>query len=414
MVYSTDPAPAPLPFPDDDDFSLGQGLLEDDGYDPPSSPPSSTMKAAGTNESAQVETPKRRKTIAPSEYHRKGENAMEPTFNTVTITVEEYDNLVDAHTRLQILKEIRRKNVKSSLKYTEPMLTGGRGHGLRHHRVYRGPDRCLKTRWSSAPAHTAMPSRTGGRLCPQCQAHLYAGERVYGWGRRLTATLPQGGAQRPHSPGTALSGESLAYTRQQMELDHSAWDELLGIESREWKMADSKIEVKTHWKKHFNPEYIGAYAFMPARKRPSPSPPSTGRWSRPRRPQGGVQHPVLRRAGKALILNVTNAKMIAKLLRSSYMEDWVGHASGCGTVSAFGERVGRPRQAASPGTEQRLHRLRPGGRRQQNLHRGADHPGRAQPLWPRGLPGLRQRAQGQGHPAPPGGGSPAAGRRCRR
>lgn len=34
MVYSTEPAPAPLPFPDDDDFSLGQGLLEDDGYDP--------------------------------------------------------------------------------------------------------------------------------------------------------------------------------------------------------------------------------------------------------------------------------------------------------------------------------------------------------------------------------------------
>lgn len=33
MVYSTDPAPAPLPFPDDD-FSLGQGLLVDDEYDP--------------------------------------------------------------------------------------------------------------------------------------------------------------------------------------------------------------------------------------------------------------------------------------------------------------------------------------------------------------------------------------------
>lgn len=35
MVYSTEPAPLPLPFhDDDDDFSLGQGLLEDDGYDP--------------------------------------------------------------------------------------------------------------------------------------------------------------------------------------------------------------------------------------------------------------------------------------------------------------------------------------------------------------------------------------------
>ena len=31
-AYQEDPAP--LPFHDDDGFSLGQGLLEDDGYDP--------------------------------------------------------------------------------------------------------------------------------------------------------------------------------------------------------------------------------------------------------------------------------------------------------------------------------------------------------------------------------------------
>lgn len=48
---------------------------------------------------------------------------MEPKFETVTITAREYANLVDANTRLEVLKEIRRKNVKSSLKYTEPMLT---------------------------------------------------------------------------------------------------------------------------------------------------------------------------------------------------------------------------------------------------------------------------------------------------
>jgi hypothetical protein len=35
LDYLNDPAPAPLQFPlDEDGFSLGQGLLEDDGYDP--------------------------------------------------------------------------------------------------------------------------------------------------------------------------------------------------------------------------------------------------------------------------------------------------------------------------------------------------------------------------------------------
>lgn len=48
---------------------------------------------------------------------------MESAFETVTITAREYANLVDARTRLEVLKEIRRKNVKSSLKYVEPSLT---------------------------------------------------------------------------------------------------------------------------------------------------------------------------------------------------------------------------------------------------------------------------------------------------
>lgn len=72
-------------------------------------------------------------------------------------------------------------------------------------------------------------------LCPQCQAHLYAGERVYDWGRQhiCYACLKEEVMALDPKELTSLSGESLAYTRQQMELDHSAWDELLGIESRE-------------------------------------------------------------------------------------------------------------------------------------------------------------------------------------
>lgn len=42
---------------------------------------------------------------------------------------------------------------------------------------------------------------------------------------------------------------------------------------------------------------------------------------------------------KPMILNVTNAKMLEKLLRSSYIEDWVGATITVGTerVKAFGE-----------------------------------------------------------------------------
>lgn len=41
-----DPAPLPLPLHDDDDFSLGAGLLADDGYDP-------ALEAAGRRENEQ-------------------------------------------------------------------------------------------------------------------------------------------------------------------------------------------------------------------------------------------------------------------------------------------------------------------------------------------------------------------------
>lgn len=107
-------------------------------------------------------------------------------------------------------------------------------------------------------------------------------------------------------------------------------------------MADSKIEVKTHWKKHFNPEYIGAYAFMPGEEKTL----TIASFNREMvtGPDGRKEECStlsFAEPEKPLILNVTNAKMIAKLLRSNYMEDWVGHriTLGVETVSAFGERV---------------------------------------------------------------------------
>lgn len=101
-------------------------------------------------------------------------------------------------------------------------------------------------------------------------------------------------------------------------------------------------EIKTHWKKIFNPEYIGAYAFQPGEEKTVTIAKIdlevvTG-------PEGRKEErTVLRFAEpeKPLILNRTNAKTIQKLYQSPYVEDWIGKAITLGveTVSSFGEKV---------------------------------------------------------------------------
>ena len=101
-------------------------------------------------------------------------------------------------------------------------------------------------------------------------------------------------------------------------------------------------EQLTHWKKLNNPDFIGAYAFQPGEEK-TLTISTVGRevvtgadgkkedctvvhWDEPEKP---------------LILNVTNAKAIAKLAESPYVERWTGLRVllGVETVSAFGERV---------------------------------------------------------------------------
>ena len=100
---------------------------------------------------------------------------------------------------------------------------------------------------------------------------------------------------------------------------------------------------KVHWKKSFNPNYYGTYALpdgqdviLTIKKVDEEN--VTG--------SDGKSEKCLvchwKEAGvKPLILNATNCKTISKLLKSPYVDDWVGHRIQIGSemVKAFGETV---------------------------------------------------------------------------
>lgn len=98
----------------------------------------------------------------------------------------------------------------------------------------------------------------------------------------------------------------------------------------------------THWKRLENPDYIGAYAFQPNEEKIV-----TIKMVRREMITGAdgkkeectVVHFVENE--KPLILNATNAKMIAKMADTPYIEQWVGVriALVVRDVKAFGETV---------------------------------------------------------------------------
>ena len=100
---------------------------------------------------------------------------------------------------------------------------------------------------------------------------------------------------------------------------------------------------KTHWKKLNNPDYLGSWDFQPGEekiltikevKRESVyNPSSSGK------EECTVAHFV--ENTKPLILNVTNAKMIAKVWGTPFIEDWANRKIivKVKKISAFGEMV---------------------------------------------------------------------------
>lgn len=116
---------------------------------------------------------------------------------------------------------------------------------------------------------------------------------------------------------------------------------------------------KTHWKKLSNPDYLGAYSIEDGRDliltiqnvRQEQVTGADGK-----KEECIVAHfaePV-----KPMILNATNCKMIAKLLKTSYIEDWAGHRVQIGAekVKAFGEIVEalRVRSKLPSGNEEKI------------------------------------------------------------
>lgn len=98
----------------------------------------------------------------------------------------------------------------------------------------------------------------------------------------------------------------------------------------------------THWKKLTNPDYLGAYSLEPGQdivltiERVQVE---TVTGPDGKKEECMVCHWMERE--KPMILNSTNAKMIQKLLKTPYIEEWSGHRIQIGVemVKAFGEIV---------------------------------------------------------------------------
>jgi hypothetical protein len=124
-------------------------------------------------------------------------------------------------------------------------------------------------------------------------------------------------------------------------------------------------ELKTHWKKLHNPDYIGAYAFQPGEEKVLTIASVT---QEDVKNKDGKSDTVMtvrfkEKDVKPLICNVTNAKAIEKVAGSGYIEDWTGVPIQLYVteVSAFGvnSRCG-PRPPETPQTiPPRPARIRP-------------------------------------------------------
>ena len=98
----------------------------------------------------------------------------------------------------------------------------------------------------------------------------------------------------------------------------------------------------THWKKLINPDYLGAYSLDPGQDMVLTI--KVVRKEMITGTDGKKEECIVcywQEEQKPMILNVTNCKMIAKLLKTPYIERWAGHRIQIGSeiVSAFGEKV---------------------------------------------------------------------------
>jgi|LakMenEpi03Aug12_release.lakeMendotaPanAssembly.Ray.scaffolds.fasta_scaffold375721_1 hypothetical protein len=85
-------------------------------------------------------------------------------------------------------------------------------------------------------------------------------------------------------------------------------------------------EVKTHWKKLHNPDYIGAYTLMDGDVKELVVKFASVKTKEVQSPDGKKEQCVVAEliGQKPMILNATNMKALQKLSGSPYVEDWNG------------------------------------------------------------------------------------------
>jgi hypothetical protein len=98
--------------------------------------------------------------------------------------------------------------------------------------------------------------------------------------------------------------------------------------------------TQTHWKKMVNTNYIGAHDLAPGQELPITI--ESISHEQVKNMDGKDEQCVVMRikgAKKPMILNKTNMKIIAKLLGTPYIEEWIGHKIiiYVAKVRAFGE-----------------------------------------------------------------------------
>ena len=110
--------------------------------------------------------------------------------------------------------------------------------------------------------------------------------------------------------------------------------------------------MKTHWKKLTNPDYLGAYSLNEGEQR-------TVEIIKVSRemitgPDGKKEECTVAflKAEKPMILNKTNCKIITKVLKTPYIEEWAGKSIVLYSekVKAFGEMVDALRVKDAPAT----------------------------------------------------------------
>lgn len=111
---------------------------------------------------------------------------------------------------------------------------------------------------------------------------------------------------------------------------------------------------KTHWKKWYNPNYLGVYAFQPGEEKTVTIREIKQELVQNQNGKEECTVAYFEEDVKPLILNKTNCKSIAKVWGTPYLEDWPGKKITLKVkkISAFGEMTDAVRVSSERPTDE--------------------------------------------------------------